>query len=134
MKEYILLFRGGFERVVDQSPAEFTANMEQWKVWPSGLGKAGKVVAAQPLIPTGKHVVGKERTVVDGPFAEGKEILGGYLICKAESYDEAVTISNGCPVLDIGGIVGVREVARMEDMTREYPKYRSDPQRKDPVS
>lgn len=127
MKEYLLLFRGGFERVVDQSPEEFAANMEQWKNWLTDLAKAGKVVAAQPLLPTGKHVVGKERTVVDGPFAEGKEILGGYLLCKAESYDEAVAIADGCPVLDTGGIVEVREVATMEDMAREYEKFRRGP-------
>lgn len=134
MKEYILLFRGGFERIIDQSPEEFSANMEQWKQWLSGLGKAGKVVAAQPLIPTGKQVVGKGRTVVDGPFAEGKEILGGYLVCKAESYDEAIVIANGCPVLDTGGIVEIREVATTEDMIKEYFKFRSETHQKDPMS
>ncbi len=132
MKEYILLFRGGFERIIDQSPEEFSANMEQWKSWLSRLGKAGKVVAAQPLIPTGKQVVGKGRTVVDGPFAEGKEILGGYLICKADTYDEAIAIANGCPVLDTGGIVEIREVATMEDMPREYFKSRNGIQQNGP--
>ena len=125
MKEYILLFRGGVEGIVDQSPEEFTANMEQWKEWLTDLGKAGKVVAAQPLIPAGKQVVGKEKTIVDGPFAEGKEILGGYLICKAETYNEAVRVANGCPVLEIGGIVEIREVARMEDLTAEYFRLRN---------
>ncbi len=125
MKEYILLFRGGYERIVDQSPEEFLANMEQWKKWLSDLSKAGKVVTAQPLIPAGKHVVGKEKTVLDGPFAEGKEILGGYLICKADTYDEAVRVANGCPVLEIGGIVEIREVARMEDLTAEYFRLRN---------
>ncbi len=124
MKEYLLLFRGGFERIVDQTPEEFSANMEQWKKWLTDLGKSGKVMAAQPLLPSGKHVVGRERAVVDGPFAEGKEILGGYLLCKAETYDEAVAIANGCPVLDTGGVVEVREVASMEDMPVEYQKYR----------
>lgn len=124
MKEYLLLFRGGFERIVDQPPEEFAANMEQWQKWLSDLGKAGKVVSAHPLLPTGKHVVGKGRTLVDGPFAEGKEILGGYLLCKAGTYEEAVAIANGCPVLDTGGVVEVREVASMEDMPVEYQKYR----------
>ncbi len=131
MKEYLLLFRGGFERIVDEPPDEFAANMEQWKKWLTDLGKAGKVVAAQPLLPSGKHVVGKARTVVDGPFAEGKEILGGYLICRAETYDEAVEIANGCPVLDTGGIVEIREVATMEDMPRQYKEYRDNIRRKD---
>ena len=133
MKEYILLFRGGFERIIDQLPEEFSANMEQWKKWLSDLGRDRKVVAAQPLISTGKHVVGKGRTVVDGPFAEGKEILGGYLICKAETYDEAVTIAKGCPVLDTGGIVEIREIATMEDMPKEYLKFRGDTQQKHPA-
>ena len=62
--------------------------------------------------------------MVDGPFAEGKEVLGGFLICKAGTYDEAVAIANGCPVLGVGGIVEIREIASMDDMTGEYFKRR----------
>jgi hypothetical protein len=130
LKEFILLFRGGSERIKDQSPEEFLAHMEQWKKWLSDLGRDRKVVAAQPLIAAGRHIVGKERIVVDGPFAEGKEILGGYLICKAATYDEAVAIANGCPVLDIDGIVEVREIAGMEDITGEYFRQRNSTDRK----
>ena len=53
--------------------------------------------------------------VTDGPFMEGKEMVGGYLICKADSLEEAVEISKGCPILEYeSGIVEVREIQELK--------------------
>jgi hypothetical protein len=120
MKEYLLLFRGGYGRIVRQSPEEFLSHMEKWKKWMRDLEAKDSFVIAQPLTQGGKTVVGKNKTVTDGPFLEGKEIVGGYLICKANNYDEAIQIANGCPVLDVGGIVEVREITKMEKITEAY--------------
>lgn len=120
MKEYLLLFRGGYDRIVQQSPQEFLSEMEKWKKWMEDLKSKESFVIAQPLSRGGKKVAGKNKTVIDGPFMEGKEIVGGYLICKANSYEDAIQIANGCPVLEIGGIVEVREITEMDAMTEEY--------------
>lgn len=46
---------------------------------------------------------------------EGKEMVGGYLMCKANDYDEAVEISKGCPILEFeDGIVEVREIKELK--------------------
>lgn len=114
MKEYLLLFRGGDARM-DKSPEDMQEHMQRWMQWMTELGKQGKFVGAQPLIKTGRVVTGPKKVVSDGPFMEGKEMLGGYLICKADSYDEAVEISKGCPILEFeDGVVEVREIGELK--------------------
>lgn len=120
MKEYLLLFRGGYERIVQQSPEEFMSHMEKWKTWMRELSSKESFITAQPLSQGGKKVSGKTKTVTDGPFMEGKEIVGGYLICKANAYEDAIQIANGCPILEIGGIVEVREITKMDSITATY--------------
>jgi hypothetical protein len=59
----------------------------------------------------GRTVSGKKgRSVADGPFAESKEAVGGYLIVQASDLEEAVAVAKGYPCLDYGGIVEVRPV------------------------
>lgn len=115
MAEYLLLFRGGdVARTADQqSPEKWQAHMQKWMEWMGALTEQGKFVGAQPLKNAGKVVSGSSKLVTDGPFVEGKEIIGGYLICKADSFDEAVEISKGCPVLEHEGLVEVRELNQM---------------------
>ena len=115
MKEFLLLFRGGETEMADQSPEQSQAHMQRWMHWMTELGKQGKFVGAQPLAKTGKTITGDKKVVSDGPFMEGKEIVGGYLICKANTYDEAIEIANGCPLLEYNdGIVEVREIHELK--------------------
>ena len=51
-----------------------------------------------------------ELRVLDGPFSETKEIIGGYFAIQAEDYDEAVRLAEGCPHLDYGGLIELRQV------------------------
>jgi hypothetical protein len=53
---------------------------------------------------------GAEVAVTDGPYAETKEIIGGYFLIEAASEDEAVSIATGCPGLKRGGKVAVHQV------------------------
>ncbi|XZF14490.1 YciI family protein [Chitinophagaceae bacterium MMS25-I14] len=112
MAEYLLLFRGGdaARAETQQSPEKWEAHMQKWMQWMGSLSEQGKFVGAQPLKSAGKVVSGTGRMVTDGPFVEGKEMVGGYLICKADSFEEAVEISKGCPVLEHDGRVEVREI------------------------
>ncbi len=115
MKEYLLLFRGGDGATMQQSPEEWQAHMQKWMQWMGGLTQQGKFVGAQPLNATGKQIRGTKQVVTDGPFMEGKEMVGGYLMCKADTYDEAVEIAKGCPILEFeNGIVEVREVQELK--------------------
>ena len=55
---------------------------------------------------------GTNLAVTDGPFAEAKEIIGGFFVVDARDYDEAVSVAKGCPHLDFGTIE-VREIEPM---------------------
>lgn len=115
MKEYLFLFRGGDRQSMDPSAAEAQAVMQKWMQWMGGLAAQGKLGPSQPLYDTGTQVKGTGKVVTDGPFMEGKEMVGGYLLCKADSYDEATEIAKGCPILDHeSGIVEVREIREIK--------------------
>jgi hypothetical protein len=116
MSEYLLLFRGGDAARIDEqkSPEQWQAHMQKWMKWMGELTEQGKFVGAQPLNEVGKVVTGTKKVVTDGPFAEGKEMVGGYLICKAGTLEEAVQLSKGCPILEHDGIVEVREIKEIK--------------------
>lgn len=115
MKEFLLLFRGGEEGMTAarQSPESFQQHMMKWKTWMEGLGRQGKLISGQPLAGTGTVIKGSRRVVTDGPFVEGKEIVGGYLMIKAADHAEAIEISKNCPIFEYDGIVEVREVQQL---------------------
>jgi hypothetical protein len=111
MKEYLLLFRGGDGKTLQQSPERWQQHMQKWMKWMGDLNAQGKFLGAQPLNETGKKITGSDKIVSDGPFMEGKEMVGGYLLCKAGTYDEAVDLAKGCPILEFeDGVVEVREI------------------------
>ncbi len=113
MKDYLYLFRGGDARESSQSPEAMQSHMEKWMVWMKGLGEAGTLVGGQPLQNEGKVVTEAAQVITDGPFAEGKEIVGGYLIVKADDLEGAAKLSSECPIFEYGGSVEVREIAAM---------------------
>ena len=115
MNEYLLIFRGGDEhREAEQkNPEAWQAHMMKWKTWMESLGKQGKFVAGQPLEESGSVITGTKKTVTDGPYTEGKEVVGGYLIIKASDQAEAVKLSKDCPLLEHDGIVEVRAIKEL---------------------
>jgi hypothetical protein len=115
MKEYLFLFRGGDGATLQQSPDKWQAHMQKWMEWMGGLQQKDQLVSAQPLSRSGKQITGVNKTITDGPFIEGKEMVGGYLMCKAGDYDSAVEIAKGCPILEFeDGKVEVREIQEMK--------------------
>jgi hypothetical protein len=48
--------------------------------------------------------------VADGPYAEAKDLVGGYTVLAAKDLEEATEIARGCPFLDVGGTVELRSV------------------------
>ena len=111
MSKYMFLFRGG---ATPQSPEQGQAQMMKWKVWMEDLAKAGRMLGGEPLEMTGKVLTGRAKRMTDGPFAEGKEIIGGYLIVEAKDLNDAVESSKGCPIFDHeNGSLEVRTVQEM---------------------
>lgn len=111
MKEFMLIFLGADYSSL--SPEQMQSQMGKWFAWIDKLKAKGVYVDGKPLTPSGKTVKGKKPTITDGPFAESKELVGGYFILKAKSIDEAAELSKDCPDFEFGGAVEVREVMQM---------------------
>jgi hypothetical protein len=112
MNEFLLVYRGG-ER--PSSPEQFQQVMQKWMAWFKDLAAKGHIVdRGQPLDRSGKVVQPGTKTVVDGPFAEAKDVVGGYTLIKASDLTQAAELAKGCPVLDRGGTVEVRPVMKLD--------------------
>ena len=97
------------------SPEEIQNVMSRWIAWFDRLTEQGKARAGQPLTDKGKVISGKKgQTVFDGPFAESKETIAGYILLQVDNLDEAVEIAKECPGLDYGISVEVRLVDHLK--------------------
>lgn len=114
MPKYMYLFRGGDAQQASLSPEAMQKHMEAWKVWLQDLASKKIYEDGLPLGQDGKQVRSKGEVVTDGPYAEGKEIVGGYLIVNAKNMDEAVKFTKGCPIFEHDGEVEVREILSMD--------------------
>ncbi|NJO25072.1 MAG: hypothetical protein HC867_03675 [Bacteroidia bacterium] len=91
------------------------AHMGKWYAWIEKLNKAGKYITGEPLLPGGKLVSGKNgKSVTDGPYTEGKEVVGGFFLVNADNMEEAVKMCDDYPDYSYGGSVQVRQVMKIE--------------------
>jgi hypothetical protein len=75
--------------------------MRKWTAWMKDLAAKGHMKdQGHPLERTGKRVKGKQKTVIDGPFAESKDLVGGYTLIEARDLEQAVELSKGCPIFE----------------------------------
>ncbi len=87
--------------------------MGRFELWMKGLREKQMVVGTNGLEPAGTVLRGpRGRTVCDGPFAESKEIIGGYVLITADDFEQAVEAARDCPGLDYRMAIEVRPVAR----------------------
>ena len=107
----MLLFRGD-EWFKELSPEKLQELMDQSKAWIDRLTAQGKVKGHQALRREGAVLSGGNRRVVsDGPFAESKEAIGGYLVVSAASLAEAIALAQESPSLKYRTTIEVRPVA-----------------------
>jgi hypothetical protein len=120
--EYMLLFRGPhWDRRL--STDELQQVMDRVLAWFEELGERGKIKGAQPLGGQGRVISGTDgRFVVDGPFTETKEAVGGYLVLQADSQDEAVEIARSVPTLRYGNSVEVRPILAECPIFQRHPE------------
>jgi hypothetical protein len=112
MEKFMLIFQGGIKS--DESPEKLQANMAKWMSWVEKLHQEGKYVSGEALLPGGKLVSG-QNAVTDGPYTEGKELVGGYFVVNANNMDEAVAlVTESYPDFEYGGTVQVRPVMKFD--------------------
>ena len=112
MEKFMFIFQGGMPSDGQQSPEDMQAHMGKWMAWIDKLSKDGKYVAGEPLLPGGKLVTAKGKAI-DGPYTEGKELVGGFFIINAKDINEAVKICEDYPSFEYGGTIQVRQVMKM---------------------
>ena len=110
MKEYILLFR--HENANGKvSPEQMQQWMKQQMDWVAGIAAQNKFVSGTGLLFEDAKVVNHQKMITNGPFGDIKETLGGCVIVKAESAEEAAEFAKGTPILmGEGNTVEVRQI------------------------
>ena len=109
-KRFAILVYGSGEGVDQLPDADRQAHMQQWDEWVGQLQADNIFAGGSPLLPMARTISGKAATVRDGFFVPQEEhVIGGYILIKAASLDEAVEIAKGCPAFELDGTVEVRE-------------------------
>lgn len=107
MPQYMLLLRDNPEAFRHLSPDEIQRVIEKYRAWGQKLREAGVFVGSNKLRDEEGRVVrreGRELRILDGPYSEAKEVLGGYFTIEAASYEQAIERSRDSPHLDFGSI------------------------------
>lgn len=105
---YLLLFRNT-DWHEGLSPEEIQENLDRFTAWFKQLRNDGKFKGGGPLA-YDRKIVTDRKAVVDGPFAETKEAIAGFLIIEADSLEQAVQIAQDCPGFKFGQTVEVRAI------------------------
>ena len=93
------------------------AHMQHWQAWFTKLGEEGKLKDwGSPLQQEGKRVVAGG-VITDGPYAEGKEVIGGFWIIQVNSKQEAIEWAQRCPAKD-GDVIEIRQVWEMSELPK----------------
>lgn len=117
---YLLIFRESEpERYEAMSREQRRQALQRWNDWCDQLAAEGKLQQGNTLAPEARVVSrGRSNQAFDGPFAEAKELIGGYFLLTAASLDEATAIAEQCPNLPHGMIIEVRPVAEACHLAR----------------
>ena len=110
MKDFMMIFIGADYQELGLSPEELQNRMGKWFAWGQKMEAQGILKGGEALVPNVKRITGQDRTVSDGPYADSKEIIGGYYTVSAKSADAVVAIAQDFPDYDLGGTVEIREV------------------------
>lgn len=113
MPKFLFLQRGGCEAPPEMTPEQMEAGMKQWMEWVKGGTEAGWLLDPGSPLSGSAAVVQPDLTVIDGPFAESKELVGGYSIIEADDLAAACEFAKQTMKLAGGGKIEVREMANL---------------------
>lgn len=115
MSDFVLLLRSSeddFEQAMG-TPERAQKSLEAWLAWLQELEEGGRLKnPGLPLKRAGKVVRGKQLEVTDGPFAEAKDMILGFIVIEARDLAHAVELAKGCPIARGGGAVEIRPVVQ----------------------
>lgn len=109
MDEFVLLFHMD-KTIGSPTPEQLTVYMKQYHDWVGSIAAQNKFSGGTGLSAEGK-VLKPNHIITDGPYAEIKETLAGFIVIKAKDFDEAVSLAKNCPMLQgEGNTVEVRKI------------------------
>lgn len=110
MEEFLLIFRRDvITRENQPSPEQMQKQVKQWQDWFGRLTAENKLSRPPQRWDRDGKVVRADKHVINGPYAEIKESIGGMIFVRAADYHEAAEIAKTCPVLEVGGNVEIRK-------------------------
>lgn len=113
MSQFLLLLHESPKAMSEVSPEEIQGIIGEYTAWRDKLEAQNRLVSSNKLKDDGgRHLLQGDGAVrvVDGPFSEAKEVVGGYFLIEAADYEEAATICADCPHLAFGGRIELREI------------------------
>ncbi len=116
MEEYIVIMRLDLiTKSAQPSPEQMQVYMKMYQDWVATIVARDRFIGGKGLSTEGK-VIKFNQVVTDGPFAEIKESIAGYVMIRAENFDEAVSMAKECPILmGEGNSVEVRKVVAVHN-------------------
>jgi hypothetical protein len=116
MNQYLLILRDDPAVFHQMSPQQIQQVFAKYGAWRAQLQEAGRLAGGNKLEDGTGRVLNAGPSsgmrITDGPFAESKEVIGGYFMVNADTYEDAVELCRDCPHLEYGAI----EVRRVEKM------------------
>ncbi|HEX9895901.1 MAG TPA: YciI family protein [Gemmatimonadales bacterium] len=117
MPRFLMVARDDNAAFASLGPAETQAVIQKYIAWSQGLRASGNLQLGEKLRDGEGRVVSRRNGklhVTDGPFVETKEILGGFWLLEASSYDQARQMAESCPHLQFGSL----EIRAIEELDR----------------
>jgi hypothetical protein len=108
MNDFLLIFRRDYQTETQPSPEQMKEHLQQWQDWFGSLAAQNKLARPLQRWDSDGRVLKSSKSITNGPYAEIKESIGGLIIIKAESYEEALEIAQDSPILNVGGSVEIR--------------------------
>lgn len=113
MNEFALIFRNEQNPDVQFSPEQMQNILTQWRDWMGSIAAQNKLASRGNRLGFEGAVIRKGGVVTDGPYAEIKEMLTGFIVVQTDTIEEAIELGKGCPVFNAGGNVEVRSIIPM---------------------
>ncbi len=107
MSQFLLILREDPAVFADVSPEQMQAIIARYSAWAASISAAGTLVGSNKLKDGEGRVLRRGDSglrVLDGPFSEGKEVVGGYFLIQAADYDAALQVARACPHAEYGSI------------------------------
>jgi len=114
MDHYIFLLRNETIDFASYSPEQIQEIISDFDKWNAGMIRDGRLILSASLRDGTGKTIRPGNIVTDGPYSEAKEAVTGFLVVKANDFEDASAIAEGCPFLPRGGSVEVRMVPKLE--------------------